>query len=184
MRQRGFTLIEMLVSVAIFSTVMVIALGSLLALSEANRKAELLSSVTNNFNSAIDSMTRGMRTGSRYHCGGGTLTTTNDCATTGSGQFAFLSSSGQTVVYQLQTTGCANNTGCIIRSTDGGATYTSITSPEIVVTSLMFYVLGSSSSDAVQPKVVMLVSGYATIKGLQQTTFNLQTSVTQRFYDQ
>lgn len=185
MRQtRGFTLIEMLVSVAIFSIVMVMALGSLLSLSEANRKAELLSSATNNFDSVVDSMTRAVRTGSRYHCGGGTLTTTADCAASGSNEFAFLSASGQTTVYELDTSGCANGIGCIVRSTDGGSTFTSITSPDIIVTSLKFYVIGSTNGDTVQPKVVMLMSGYVTITGLQQTTFNIQTSVTQRLYDQ
>lgn len=163
---------------------MVIALGSLLSLSEANRKAELLSTATNNFHSAVDSMSRAIRTGSRYHCGGGTLTTTNDCAVSGSGQVSFLSSSAQQVVYQLGTSGCANGLGCILRSTDGGSNYTSITSPDLVVTALNFYVLGSTSGDTVQPKVLMLVSGYITLKGLQRTTFSVQTSITQRLYDQ
>jgi prepilin-type N-terminal cleavage/methylation domain-containing protein len=178
---RGFTLIEVLVSVAIFATVMVIALGSLLALSEANRKAELLSSATNNFNSAIDSMARAIRTGTVYHCGGGTLTTALACPG-GSTQFAFLSATGATNVYVLNTSTCQNGLGCIVRSQDGGSTYVPITSPELVVTSLKFYVRGNQGS--VQPQVFMLVSGYVTITGVKQSVFNLQTSVTQRAFGQ
>jgi prepilin-type N-terminal cleavage/methylation domain-containing protein len=184
MSMRGFTLIEMLVSVAIFSIVMVMALGALLSLSEANRRAELLSTATSNFNSSLDSMSRSIRTGSVYHCGTGTLTITADCAANGSTQFAFLSSAGQTTVYKLGTTECANGTGCILRSQDGGTSYMSITSPDINVTALTFYVVGSTSGDSVQPKVVMLASGSTSVKAGEQTQFNVQTSITQRIYDQ
>ena len=123
----------MLVSVAIFSLVMVMALGALLALSEANRKAELLSSAINNFESSLDSISRAVRTGTLYHCGAGTLTVAADCAAAGSTQIAFLSASNQTTVYKRGTTECANGIGCVLRSTDGGSTFVSITSPEIVI---------------------------------------------------
>jgi prepilin-type N-terminal cleavage/methylation domain-containing protein len=181
MNMKGFTLIEVLVSVAIFASVMVIALGALLALSEANRKAQLLSSATNNFTSAIDSMSRAIRTGNVYHCGGGTLTDPLACAG-GSTQFAFLAATGATVVYKLDTSSCENGVGCISRSQDGGNNYVSVTSPELVVTSLKFYVRGVAGS--VQPQVFMLISGYVTITGVKQSVFNLQTSVTQRIYGQ
>ena len=183
LRPRGFTLIETLVSVAIFSTVMVVALGALLSLSEANRRAELLSSATNNFDSAIDSMSRAIRTGINYHCGAGTLTATLDCTSAGSTQFAFLAATGNETVYQFGTIGCPNNVGCILRSTDGGASYASITSPEIFVKSLKFFGLGAFNTDNIQPRVVMLISGYVVVKGVQKSVFNFQTSVTQRFYD-
>jgi prepilin-type N-terminal cleavage/methylation domain-containing protein len=184
MNNRGFTLIEMLVSVAIFAVVMVVALGALLSLSEANRRAELLSSATNNFNSAIDSMSRAIRTGQNYHCGGGTLTLAQDCAASGSSEFAFLSATNQEVVYEFSTSGCPNSAGCILRSLDGGSTFASITSPELVVTSLMFYVIGSPKGDNIQPKVDMLVGGHIVIQGSQNATLSLQTSITQRLYDQ
>lgn len=181
---RGFTLIEMLVSVAIFSIVMVMALGALLALSDANRQAQLLSIATSNFNSSLDSMTRAVRTGTVFHCGSGTLTVPADCTLLPSSQFSFLSADGLQTVYKLGTTECSNGVGCILRSQNGGATYSSITSTDIIVTKLTFYVKGSSTSDQVQPRVVVLASGYTTIKAGQKTEFNVQTSLTQRVYDQ
>lgn len=197
MTNRGFTLIEMLISVAIFSVVMVIALGALLSLSEANRRAQLLSEATNNFNSAIDSMTRTIRTGSQYHCGTGTLSALQDCPSTNGTQFAVLPSgaslSNQIVVYKHNSgAGCPNSVaGCILRSLDGGATYAAITSPDIIVTSLKFYVIGApqgvqtigAQSLSVQPKVEILIGGYVTVKGGVTSAFNVQTSVTQRLYD-
>lgn len=191
MKTRGFTLIEMLVSVAVFSMVMVVALGALLSLSEANRKAQLLSEATNNFNSAIDSMTRSIRTGTSYHCGGGVVSTAQDC-TNGSTEFAFLPAGASArTVYEYSTSGCTDNgPGCIVRSQDGGSTFAPITSSDIVVTSLQFYVVGAPSgvqspqSLSIQPKVEILIAGYITLKSGQTTAFNVQTSVTQRIYDQ
>lgn len=197
MTNRGFTLVEMLVSVALFSMVMVVALGALLALSEANRKAELLSEATNNFNSAVDSMTRAIRTGTQYHCGAGTLSAPQDCQASNGTQFAFLpngaSLSSQIVVYKFSASGCPNNVaGCILRSQDGGTTFAAITSPDIVITSLKFYVVGAPQGSqtfgtqtlSVQPKVEILIGGYVTTKSGVTSTFNVQTSVTQRIYDQ
>lgn len=185
MTKRGFTLIEMLVSVAIFSVVMVMALGALLALSEANRKAQLFSEAINNFQSSLDSISRAVRTGSEYHCGGGTYTTRQDCTLTPGTQLAFLSATGQTVVYKRGSSSgeCANAQGCILRSQDGGSSYLSITSPDIVVTSLQFYVIGAPLADGIQPKTVILINGYIVGKSDQKTYFDVQTSVTQRIYD-
>jgi len=176
---------------------MVVALGALLSLSEANRRATLLSEATNNFNSAMDSMARSIRTGSQYHCGTGSLSAVQDCQATAGTQFAFLpygaTLSNQITVYKYSTVGCTNNVaGCIMRSQDGGSTFYAITSPDIVITSLKFYVVGSpigvqtigSQSLSVQPKVVILISGYVTVRTGVTSTFNVQTSVTQRIYDQ
>jgi prepilin-type N-terminal cleavage/methylation domain-containing protein len=198
MKLRGFTLVEMLVSVGIFSLVMVIALGSLLSLSEANRRAQLLTEATNNFNSALDSMTRSIRTGTNYHCsnGIGNLDAPNDCDN-GWSQMAFTPAGSATpTAYMYSTTGCTNNVaGCILRSTDGGATYTPITSPDIIIDYVQFYIEGSPNgiqqpeNQSVQPIVRIIVMGHTLIKstataGEGTVYFNIQTSVTQRIYDQ
>src|SRR3989338_1985894 len=76
---RGFTLVEMIVSVALFATVMLVSVGALLSLMGANRKAQALQSVMNNLNVALDGMVRSIRMGSNYHCGAGTFSATQDC---------------------------------------------------------------------------------------------------------
>jgi prepilin-type N-terminal cleavage/methylation domain-containing protein len=61
--ERGFTLVEMLVSVAIFSIVVMISLGAILTILEAKRKARTLTEVMNNLNFSIEMITRSLKTG-------------------------------------------------------------------------------------------------------------------------
>ena len=203
---KGFTLIELLVSVAIFTIVMVIGLGALLSMSAADRKAQSLQSVINNLNFALDSMSRSIRTGTNYECitnqgtqlpiagcQAGVLCTSvpapNDC-TVGSGggtSLAFLDVTPRVVVYRFNASCTANNTGCIERSLDGGNTFTAFTAPEVVITAMTFYVLGSelgSAGDTLQPEVIVTLHGYVQVTETQKTAFDVQTSITERLYDQ
>ncbi|HWB33715.1 MAG TPA: type II secretion system protein [Candidatus Paceibacterota bacterium] len=220
--KRGFTLIELMVSVAIFSVVMTLALGSLLSISTAERKAETIRTAVSNLGFALDSMTRSIRTGINYHCGtSGTVTQPQDCGYTGdtpysTGQtyFAFQGVPGSiqgcvtgatcTVEYQLVSTasGCGQtgtSVGCIKRRVTNTSSYDSgwlqITSPDVIITGLTFYTIGSCASnppsgcnsgaaDQIQPKVAITLSGYAQVSDTQQSAFNIQTSVTQRVFDQ
>ena len=75
---KGFTLVEMIVAVALFAVVMLISVGTLLALVGANRKAQALQSVINNLNITLDGMVRAIRMGGNFHCGEGTYTSTQN----------------------------------------------------------------------------------------------------------
>ena len=181
----------MLVSVAIFSIVMTLALGSLLALSVADRKAETLKSGVDNVTFALDSMSRAIRTGSNYHCGSsGTLTSAQNCPS-GANYFTFLASNGVQTTYLLDTlnTYCGQTQapyGCIERSTDGGTTWIPITSPDIIVQNVgnLFYVTGAATGDGVQPKVTVTVNSSIPVSTTQSTNVFMQTTATQRIYDQ
>lgn len=193
----------MLVSVALFSVVMVMALGALLSLSTADRKAQGLKSAIDNLNFALDSMSRTIRTGSGYSCS--SVPATN-CLTTGSNTFYFTANNGVVTAYRLESTNVDSNAasvcgqqtiatpGCLAISVDGGVTWASITSPNVIINDLsnntppgyLFYAWGTKlgSADNIQPVVVITVSGYVQVSTTQQSTFHLQTTVTQRIYDQ
>lgn len=66
--QSGFTLIEMIVSLGVFSGVITIAIGALLMLVAANDQLQGEQSVMTNLSFALDSMTREIRTGTDYYC--------------------------------------------------------------------------------------------------------------------
>ncbi len=64
----GFTLVEMLVSLALYTIVVTIAVGSLLVLIDGNRRVQGDQSVMTTLTFAMDSMTREIRTGRAYYC--------------------------------------------------------------------------------------------------------------------
>jgi hypothetical protein len=186
-----------MVSVTIFSIVMVISMGALLSISGSDKKAESIKTVMNNLGFALDSMSRSIRTGTLYHCGSGS----SDC-TNGSAEIDFLPIEGARTSYQFETNKTVCNQpalatgGCITRSTDNGATYQVITAPEVVITNLNFYLVGSAVGDPLQARVTMTLSGFIRVSGSPASmsdciatpatcsVFNIQTSVTQRLYDQ
>lgn len=179
--ERGFSLVEMMVSVSLFAIIMLVAMGALLALIDANRKARTLESVMNNLNISVDSMVRAIRMGSHYNCGGSAITAA-DCAT-GDDLFSFApygsdsAQQNERSVYFFQ-----NNR--LYRSQNGGSNSIPITAPEIVVEEVKFYVIGTQSGDITQPKVVVVMKGTAGSNDAKtRTTFYIQATAVQRSLD-
>jgi prepilin-type N-terminal cleavage/methylation domain-containing protein len=196
---RGFTLVEMLVAVAIFSMVMLIAVGSLLSLIDSNHKAQTIKSAVNNLSFALDGVARASRVGNTFHCGtsadagsAAVLSTAANCASGGT-LIAFEpyggspgSTADQWVYCRGNGTACSDSGTSILRSKNGGASYESITSPEVVLEDLRFYVAGalSGSADRLQPKIVMVLRGYAGSSLKTRTQIRLQTTLTPRLLDE
>jgi len=185
----GFTLVEMIVAVGLFSLVMLVSVGALLALTGANRKAQALQSVMNNLNIALDGMVRSIRMGSDYHCGTGVFIGTDnldDCSTSGGTRFVFKPFDGDPNqwVYLYDTDGTYCGTKRICKSVNGGTDHVALTSPEVTINSMKFYVQGTTPGDTEQPKVVMTVEGIAGAANLKtKTTFSIQATAVQRLLD-
>ena len=183
--KKGFSLIEMLVAVALFSAVMLMAVGALLALIDANRKAQALNSVMNNLNFALENMSRKIRVGTNYHCETTDsiidINKPKDCINGGK-LLAFEASGGNRddindqIVYRINGTR-------LEKSEDSGATFVNLTAQEVSIDKFIFYVDGTSLSDEKQPKVVIILQGSAGIDKKIRTEFNLQTTVSQRILD-
>ena len=174
-KKKGFTLIEMLVAVAIFTFVMLITTSSIFTIIAANKKAESLKSVMDNLGFALDSMTRNIRTGSTYSCTGTPYT---DCLG-GATSFYFVSSqvSGSpTVEYYLSGGRIWQNES----DWTGGAL--PITAAEINISTLYFYLIGSNLHDGLQPRLIMNVIGSAGTS-TTATQFKIQTTLSQRQID-
>jgi prepilin-type N-terminal cleavage/methylation domain-containing protein len=177
---QGFTLIELLVSVGVFVVVMTISLGSVISILDAGRKAKALKSVMTNLNFALEVMAREIKFGENYYCGIDTNsphTQTGSCTSTPGTAITFTSSEGVDTIYRLQGTE-------IEKSIDHGGTYIGVTSPEVTVTDLRFYVFGTAPiPDTNQPKALIFIRGYAGNKPTAQSNFVLQTTVSQRPLD-
>ncbi len=74
--KKGFTLIEMLVAVALFALVMLISTATIFSIIGGNKKAQAINAVSNNLNFAIESMVRDIKTGYGYSCKGAQAFTT------------------------------------------------------------------------------------------------------------
>lgn len=184
----GFTLVEMLVAVALFAAVMLVAGATLLSLVYANRKAQALQSVMNNLNISLDEMVRSIRMGSNYRCGSQTPAPNGDCPAgntiiyyTPFGQDPSNRSADVAYEYDVNGTVCGLDRICVIQN---GLPAVAITAPEVTITNMTFYVVGTTPHDNVQPKVVITLAGTASTANLRtKTTFSIQATAVQRLLD-
>jgi prepilin-type N-terminal cleavage/methylation domain-containing protein len=191
---RGFTLVEMAVASGIFAVVILVAIGSVISLNDANRKARTIRIATDNISAALDSMTRSIRMGSYMHCDvtvtTPAITSPRDCAMTANdassggatslvfeGQYGSRFNANDQIAFRL-------NTGRIERSTCGGNTilcpWQQLTAPEITINSLRFFVEGSAGG-ADQPFVTVIIRANTNPAATRiATPFNVQTTIAVR----
>jgi type II secretory pathway pseudopilin PulG len=177
----------MIVSIGLFSIVMVVCITALLSVIDANRKAQAVQSVINNLNIAVDGMVRSIRQGSNYRCGSSSPSNPN-CAGGGSAVYfeaygGSTSTTGDDWVYAFATD--ENGIGRIYRSESGTLSDARpVTAPEVSIEDLEFYVLGATRGDGEQPKVMIVIKGTAgSEKATVQTTFHVQATAVQRILD-
>ncbi len=195
----GFTLVELLVSLAIFSVVVVSSLGAMLSIADANRRVQKTRAVLDNLSLSIESMSRNLRLGSTYHCEIINVTHTipsgldaaKDCAGSSWGdfvsfedQFGDTTSSADQAYYYLDTDPTSLTNGSIMYKMTGTTTSPiALTSDDLKVRSLRFYVTGNTGfgGEKTQPKVIIVVSGITEVgKAKEPVEINIQTTVSQR----
>ena len=202
-KKQGFTLIEIIVSLALFSVVITIAVGALLVLISSNRQLQNEQSVLSNLSFALDSMTREMRTGSSYFCAAGS--SQNSIPNGAPGDIAACANGGGTAAFHgvvfdeggRSITVGANNSriayffnrseGKIYRRLSGRPAQ-SIVSDGVFIDDAQFFVTGVSRTDNLQPKITIVLRAYNTeADALADTTgaqaYLIQTTVTQRSLD-
>jgi type II secretory pathway pseudopilin PulG len=187
----GFTLVEMLVAIAVFMSVMVVAVTALISIVNANRKSQAIKSVVDNVTFAIDSISRDMRSGTDYRCGdlssSGLLSDGSDCGN-GSGGIQYKNPDNTFTQYRFVSTEESPIANIQKRScTPNCASWLAMTAPisNVNITNMTFYVLGSETSLSArgsrrQPRAIITLEGVAgdDTKGTK-TTFQIQTTVSQ-----
>lgn len=170
-RGRGFTLIETMVSVAIFVVVAMIVTMVFITIVDANRKAQSIRLVMDNLNFSIDAMALRMREGTDYACepAGSQNCDQISFRTAGEGE-------GQTVVYGRFIDD--NDVGRIGRCEglvcNDQNDFSFITAPQVNITKFSVGIDVQRSKRA-----VMLIRGEAGT-GRTATQFSIQTSVSER----
>ncbi len=191
--KQGFTLIEMMVSLGLFTVVLAVSVGALLSMINSNRKTQSLRSAMDNLNLAMEEMARNIGQGRTYHCGINDVITPNivkDGQNCPSGENHFLAieahSGSSTIatdqfVYKLKKN--ADGIGRLQKSTNSGNSFNDVTAPEIDIKYLTFYVFDKdlpADSFNEPPRVIITIGGMAGNKESTRSEFNVQTMVTQR----
>lgn len=159
--QSGFLLVELIVSVFIFTIVMVVTFGSIVTALDANRKTQSLEAVMNNLNLALDDITRSLAVGNNYQQSGDSI--------------SFISQDGETVTYQFHDLG---SRGYISRQIGPSGREVRLTAYEINLQSGSSFTVVSSSGQ--QPRVEVFLKGVVQAGPRNSTEFTLQTLVSQR----
>ena len=171
-------MVEMMVAIAVFSIVMVTAMSALINVINADKQAEAIKTAVDNISFALDGISRDMRMGAEYQCldSSGNITA---CVSSGNAGVTFKSSKAINTYayykfsnYQIQSCTNTSNSGC--------SNFSALTSSEVTLTSVKFYVLNDDPSTQIveQPRAIITVSGEAGSR--VKTDFDLQTSVSQR----
>ncbi len=187
--QKGFTLVEVLVALTLFVIVMTVSISSLMVVNNAARKAQAMRILLDNITFAMDSMTRTIRTADAVSCGA--TSTPNNCPIDAipkiKGTSLYVDSTlgeGGYITYGLNSSGAIVKTVVPKAGTSGSSTSLvttlEMTSPEIRITKLDFYVDGALPDDYKQPIVHIFISGEARASRDQVTPFSFQTVVTPR----
>ncbi|MEK9209385.1 MAG: type II secretion system protein [Patescibacteria group bacterium] len=199
--KRGFTLFEMIVAIGVFSIIVVISLGSVLTISNAQKKAASFRVVQDNLNFALETMAKSIRVGFDYYCyddptpasnpliGDYDYSDPNDCSinnSTGGNVFIFKAidedGSETTKAYRINKTQNGTRIEAASSETDDSETddFIPLTGNDIEITRGVFYVSGSGSGDPEQPRVTIVLTGTAGKAGKIQSEANVQTTISQR----
>jgi hypothetical protein len=132
---------------------------------------------------AIEQMAREIRTGSNFcpvGANGASLCVCNgvDPGTGASvcSNLAFINADGETVAYELQD-------GVLIKSVDGGVTYSPVTGADATIPYFSVLLFGNTPGDHWNPRVTLSIGVTANNSTLTNQTVNLQTTVSARAID-
>lgn len=206
----GFTLVEIMVALGVFTIVAVVAMGAFLKIIDANKKSQTLKTAINNINFALESMSREMRVGSMYTCSGGLFTGGQDqfddpsdridCDfTEGNGDVhvAFLSSKRGTGsgietcnlihAYALVETSGGSGMWALEKAEQTNCDsdidsddYVPVISPDAVIDGFNLKVENLSGGSDVTPRAFFRLKGYSGVRETTRTVYDVQTSVSQR----
>jgi type II secretory pathway component PulJ len=194
----GFTLVELLVTMAVFITVITIATGALFSAQVVNTRLEQTQAILDGVNLATEIMVRDIRYGSLFYCDTALpnpiVQTRRECAYPSRGTVLVfrptIGLSGSTdprqdrVAYYLVGGILYKNEypyGSLVRTKQ-------ITSNDVNIQSLSFYSMGlqnTSNSDLNQPLITLVLSGVTIPKKavIQPVSFSVQTSASSRMLD-
>lgn len=176
--QKGFTLLEMIISIGLFSVIVTTAISIMLQVSNAQIKASNLQTILDNIRFSLELITKEMRTGNSY-------AVNNTCGT----GIKFKTSLNEDRAYYLDipTKTVMRATAAITGADCDGVSdvVQPFTSEDVEIDRLDFQIRGQNlGPDDGQPWIVVNLAGKSkNAKYLLDSSVNLQTTITQRIRD-
>ncbi len=162
----GFTLLELVVAVSIFSIVTTIAIGLVTSSLKGERRAVAAQNVQDNARFVFDYLSKEIRTANTF-----SLISSSDVKYTN-----YL---GELIEIKLNGT----NIDRIVTSGSSSVTAT-LTTSGVSVSYLNFTLTGAGTSDNLQPKLTILATFNSSgLRPEQQTSIDMQTTISQRLLD-
>ncbi len=166
--RKGFTLIEVLVAIVLFSFVIAIAMGIFFNALRNQRSALALMAANDNAESALEQMAREMRTSNSFAFASG--------ATSGSGDsIQFINARGISVTYSFNATA-----GTIERQEAGSPNPLAITGSNVVVKRLSFVLNDGTPPGTSLTRVTIALEVAPAQKSIQSISTNIQMTVSPR----
>ena len=180
----GFTLIEVMISVALFTIIMTIGTGAVLNVNNTHKKSQNMRTVIDNLSFVMEDMARNLRLGADYHCqylASPPIEDPRDCPNSGL-SIAFKAVDGNTVVYRILQNGRIEKAK---KDENSILSFLSLTPAEVKIDLYQsgFTVIGADDNSNIQPRVIIRLSGVVEYKNNIESNFNLQTTVSQRLLE-
>lgn len=172
-KNSGFTLVEVMISVTLFTIIITIGAGSVLNTNAIYRKTANVRAAMDNLSFIMEDMARNLRLGSNYNCDGN-LNCSNGLIV------AFTPvGGGNDIVYAIEDAD---------QDSDGDYEITKnglpITSPEIKIDETKSgFIVDGVGANGLQPMVTIKLSGKIIYKVGEEAEFSLQTTVSQRLLE-
>ena len=163
--RRGFTLIELIIAIAVFSTVVSIAVGGFVRALRTQRQVVGLLSANSNASLVMEQMARELRTGYGF------CPTSVPCSAS---ELSFHSAAGDMVRYRLTD-------GVLERGVND--VFEPLTASNVSVRHLVFSVSGNAPDDSFPPRITIAMGVSSKELGVAGTIVNLQTTVSARVLD-
>ena len=177
----GFTLIEMLVAVGLFTVVIVITLTAILSIIDFQRKVTAFQNIQNNLNFALEVISKDLKTGDKYYCGlnsfdmptGGANDIIPRSCLSGGQIITFRNSNSDKITYRFlsgRIERIVNDLQILVLTSNNVDI-----DPDIS----KFFVIGAEDIGVSQPRVTIVLKATSGYKDKTKEIFNLQTTISQ-----
>jgi prepilin-type N-terminal cleavage/methylation domain-containing protein len=167
---KGFTLMEVMVAVSIFTIIVTVGIGALLTINNTHRKSQQDRAVIDSIHFALESMSRSIRTAKQW----GTISTGNPS------EFYFTDQNDSQINYRHDSTMRAIIMDISDSTTVPDGSYP-VTPESIRIEEVVFEQFGGPGT-GVQSYLQIQIRG-AISSPRQQTDFSIQTGVSKRLLD-